>query len=118
MTRNPCPCCGYQTFSEGPGSYENCRICTWEDDYTQLTCPTQGGGPNISLVEAQRNYVAFGCTEKRRKHFSRAPTTADVRDPGWRPLTPADISELESADNEDLRREPYYWRRTGKVRKV
>ncbi|MGW7410740.1 CPCC family cysteine-rich protein, partial [Streptomyces sp. NPDC054833] len=28
----PCPCCGYLVLEDGPGWYEICRICRWEDD--------------------------------------------------------------------------------------
>ncbi|NIP43329.1 MAG: hypothetical protein GWN61_14025, partial [candidate division Zixibacteria bacterium] len=31
-----CPCCGYRTLDDPPGSYDICGICFWEDDTVQL----------------------------------------------------------------------------------
>lgn len=51
-----CPACGYYSFSEEPGSYEICNVCSWEDDLFQLRFPFQGGGANKeSLFEHQNN---------------------------------------------------------------
>jgi hypothetical protein len=36
VNKYPCPCCGYLMFYEGPGSYDICKICFWEDDLSQL----------------------------------------------------------------------------------
>src|SRR4051812_36958492 len=57
----PCPCCGYRTLHEGPGDYDLCPVCFWEDASDQLRWPTLADGPNgISLIEAQRNFVEIG----------------------------------------------------------
>ncbi|MCY7395562.1 MAG: hypothetical protein LH468_05290 [Nocardioides sp.] len=56
----PCPCCGHLTLAEPPGSFALCPVCFWEDDPVQLRWPDYSGGANgVSLVEGQRNFLAF-----------------------------------------------------------
>lgn len=82
----PCPCCGYLTFEEPPGSYDICDICGWEDDDSQLRFPGMAGGANKpSLIEAQKNFARFGHSDERRIPEVRSPTSRDIRDPGWAP---------------------------------
>lgn len=53
----PCPCCGFLTYEEPPGSYEICSICGWEDDPVQAANPCYAGGANSeSLERAQDNF--------------------------------------------------------------
>src|ERR1700687_1548515 len=85
----PCPCCGYLVFQNKPGSDEICPICFWEDDISQLRFPLTGGGANkASLLEAQRNFAAFGAAERRVSPYVRAPSADDRRDAAWRLLDP------------------------------
>lgn len=52
-----CPVCGKYTFKSGPGSYEICPICGWEDDKAQYKDPTLTGGANkLSLKEYKEQY--------------------------------------------------------------
>ena len=52
-----CPVCGKYTFKNGPGSYEICPICGWEDDKSQYHDPTLSGGANkLSLKEYKEQY--------------------------------------------------------------
>ena len=52
-----CPVCGQYTFKSGPGSYEICPVCGWEDDKTQYHDPTLSGGANkLSLKEYKEQY--------------------------------------------------------------
>ena len=52
-----CPVCGQYTFKSGPGSYEICPICGWEDDKAQYLDPTLTGGANhLSLKEYKEQY--------------------------------------------------------------
>ncbi len=83
----PCPCCGNFVFREPPNSYDICKICFWEDDISQLRFVTRGGA-SIPLVEAQKNYAAFGTIEKRFLRCVREPSPEDVRNPGWCPINP------------------------------
>ena len=52
-----CPVCGKYTFKSGPGSYEICPVCGWEDDKSQYHDPTLSGGANkLSLKEYKEQY--------------------------------------------------------------
>ena len=86
-----CPCCGHLVFGESAGSYEICPICFWEDDPVQAADPWFAGGANKpSLVEAQRNYTAFGAMEQRFVKKVRPPRRGETVDPRWRPLRDSD----------------------------
>ena len=115
--RFPCPCCGYLTFDEPPGSYAICPICFWEDDLVQLRFPTRGGA-NVPLLDAQRHFQRFGACEERLRPYVRPPRAADERDPAWRPLDPGhDVLEGPAPGRDDGTTVPgdatrlYYWRR-------
>lgn len=52
-----CPVCGKYTFQSGPGSYEICPVCGWEDDKAQYKDPNLKGGANrLSLKEYKKQY--------------------------------------------------------------
>ena len=83
----PCPCCGYLTFVEPPGSDDICEICFWQDDQVQLRWPLLAGGANKpSLVEAQANVSRIGAVEERLVRYVRQPHDSDRREQGWRPV--------------------------------
>jgi|SRR5579871_6148078 len=115
----PCPCCGYMSFEDPPGSYDICQICHWEDDAVQLRFPYRGGA-NLPLVDAQKNYAAFGACQEHLKQYARQPVEGDVRDPQWRPFDWAiDGGELGPEDGlayfiavgaTQGTEELYYWR--------
>lgn len=121
-TLHPCPCCGYLQFDEPPGSYAFCEICWWEDDFVQLRFPWMGGA-NIPLIEAQKNFAAFGASTPGDMDRVRRPIEKqDRQDAGWRLFDPA-LDRLDSppegeggqfwqavlAADEDG--PSYYWRR-------
>lgn len=113
----PCPCCGHLTLSEGPGGYDGCPVCYWEDDGTQLRWPLSDDGANgISLVAAQANYQRIGACHERFRDKVRPPRRDEPLDEGWRPVDPH-ADRLEDHDAADRRRWPadparlYYWRR-------
>jgi hypothetical protein len=86
----PCPCCGYLTFSEPPGSYDLCPICFWEDDAVQLRWPDWAGGANRpSLIDAQLIFQRLGAMEERFLRNVRPPRPDDTRDPEWRLFDPS-----------------------------
>lgn len=52
-----CPVCRKYVFENGPGSYEICPVCGWEDDKQQYLDPTLKGGANhLSLVAYRDAY--------------------------------------------------------------
>lgn len=52
-----CPCCKKYVFAEGPGSYEICPVCSWEDDKIQAENPDYKGGANkMSLNECIKKF--------------------------------------------------------------
>jgi hypothetical protein len=112
----PCPCCGYLTFGEPPGSYEICPVCFWEDDLIQLRWPTWFGGANKpSLVEAQRTYAAIGACEERLLRYVRPAEAGEVREAGWRPVAAGDDFEplnVVEADWPTDKTVLYWWRPT------
>ena len=85
----PCPCCGYLVFDHEPGFHQVCPICGWEDDLTQLRFPLMPGSSNtVSLQVAQRNFLAYGASERRNRGCTREPVDGEVLEPGWRLLDP------------------------------
>ena len=111
-----CPCCGYRTLSDSPGSYEICHVCFWEDDQIQVLDPWFAGGANKpSLVEAQKNFARIGACDENGKTFVKGILPGDEKDPEWRPATeadrgfvkkPRDIAEQEWSNLNAW----YYWR--------
>jgi hypothetical protein len=75
----PCHCCGYMTLNQKPpGTYLICPICFWEDDAEQDFSSNQ-----VSLRQAQRNFIEFGACEREWLKDVRRPTRDDQRVPGW-----------------------------------
>ena len=114
----PCPVCGYDVFREPPGSYDICPICFWEDDLSQLRFSTSWGANEVSLIEAQKNYLEFGAIEARFRDQVRAPTPADHRVEGWLPFDSSRHVVEESVPGIDYgdtyphdRTMLYYWLR-------
>ena len=98
-----CPCCGYCTLSEEPpGSYDICEICFWEDDNVQFNDPDFAGGANdVSLRQAQHNFIKFGCSEKRFKSSVREPRTSDAKDNNWHHLPKVEGMNDQPKDEEN-----------------
>jgi hypothetical protein len=90
-----CPCCGYKTISSD-GDYDICPICFWEDDPFQKENVYDLGANNIPLIEAQKNYLKFGVSEKQFIDNVRKPNKQDKREPNWK-LIKDDLYELKSA---------------------
>jgi hypothetical protein len=95
-----CPCCGYLTLNDLPGSHAICEICFWEDDMFQLKFPNLKSGPNkVSLIAAQENYKKYGVSEQSLKKYTRLATDDDIHDSQWRPL---DLSKDIISQNDDF----------------
>jgi len=116
--RYTCPCCGFQTFDEAPGSHQVCHVCSWEDDAVQLLDPWFAGGANRpSLRDAQDAYLVCGAMEQRFLPNVKGALSTDTRDPTWRCVreydrtfsrAPSDLSADEQRDAMTW----YYWRRS------
>lgn len=84
--RYPCCCCGYLVYSKLE-TYDICPICFWEADPDQNRDPLLDGLANkVSLVEGQKNYLAFGACEERIKDYVRPPLPDERQATGWRPI--------------------------------
>ncbi|WP_404356481.1 hypothetical protein LG291_23275 [Cytobacillus firmus] len=83
-----CPCCGYKTLNEEPpGTHDICNLCFWEDDWVQYSNPDYEGGANeVSLRQAQHNFINFGACDEGSIKFVRKPNIEDIKDPNWKPL--------------------------------
>ncbi len=91
----PCPCCGFRTLTEGPGDYDLCRVCFWEDDPVALRWPWCDEGPNgIALIAAQRSFARIGACSSGYLDRSRAARADEPKEQGWRPLDP-EIDDFE-----------------------
>lgn len=113
----PCPCCGYLVLEDGPGWYEICRICRWEDDPGQLRSPWLPDGPNRpSLMDAQRSFAEIGVSDPQRRRRAATPQASDRRDEGWRPFDVArdggPDQQTESSYWPPDRTTLYWWRPT------
>ncbi len=85
----PCPCCGYRTLNlEPPGTYLICPICFWEDDgdIGAAWGNNWAGSNQVSLRQAQQNFIAFGACEPQWLKDVRSPKPDDVRDPNWQTI--------------------------------
>ena len=109
---HPCPCCGFETFTDPPGSYEICSVCGWEDDHVQLCHPEMRGGANRdSLLEAQAKALkTHPVGNQAAKGFKR--------DCAWRPLMESDLQmpNAPTSGNQYFRAAcetpvMYYWKR-------
>ena len=80
----PCPCCGHRVFDYQPGFNQQCPICGWEDSLDQLRFPTMSGSANhVSLVEAQKNYVNRGISERRKERRELLTRIEAQRERSW-----------------------------------
>lgn len=71
-----CPCCLNFTLLEGPGYYDICPVCNWEDDMEWD--PAEKSGPNhMTLAEGRRLYEERGYTADHMKNRSRKPTESE-----------------------------------------
>lgn len=85
MEKYTCACCGFKTLSEANGSYEICAVCSWQDDAVMNDHPDYwGGGNDVCLRQAQRNYIKFGASEKRFK--GKLVNQSYEKNPLWKPV--------------------------------
>lgn len=110
-----CPCCGYMTLHEPPGSYDICHVCFWEDDPVQLLDPWYAGGANrLSLEQSQQNVAEAGACDENGLAHARGVQADDRKDPNWRVVNQDDRRkirrprDIREGQYQDLRNW-YYW---------
>ncbi len=95
---NTCRCCGSFTLNgKAPGTYEVCPVCGWEDNPIGAYWDRSN---DVTLREAQRNFIEFGACEKAWLDEVRAPTEAERRRTDWQTadmLQSAVIGRITSA---------------------
>ena len=87
----PCPVARPQGVRPSTRFHQLCPICGWGgDSLDQLRFPNMPGSSanhGLSLVEAQKNYLAHGPAERRKRGQTRSPFDSDEpRDEQWRPV--------------------------------
>ncbi|MBI2545227.1 MAG: hypothetical protein HYW22_01335 [Candidatus Aenigmarchaeota archaeon] len=111
-----CPCCGYETLPGPLGCEDICKICFWQDDLGDYITANRPVGPNrVSLIEAQKNFIKFGASDKRILSSVRKPTSEDKKDPEWRMVDlSVDVEFLKLYDHwkkwPDDTTKLYYWK--------
>jgi Cysteine-rich CPCC len=94
--RYTCPCCGFRTLSRGPGDYDLCPVCFWEDDGMHGDDAASRQGPNgMALAEGQRLYRRYGASALHCLSKARPPAVNEPRDPDWQPQ-PRPANEVEA----------------------
>lgn len=74
-----CPCCSYKTLEQPNSSYDICPVCYWEDDPQQLADPNLEEAANeVSLRQAQRNFIEFGACERDMIKNVRKPNESEM----------------------------------------
>ena len=76
-----CPCCGYETLT-ARANYETCPICGWLDAPPDEAVPPEVAN-RVSLIEAQRNFVAFGARDEDARRYVRPPLATEGRRIDW-----------------------------------
>jgi hypothetical protein len=109
----PCPACGFEVFTEPPGSYGICPVCGWENDEVQPRFPPMWAGANKASL--------FGGQQRVLQRFPPSVLTHGGYElcPDWRPLTVEQCGDTGGTPQSGLAyfeavggEEPvYYWRR-------
>lgn len=107
--RHACRVCGFRTIlvtdpapSAGPpGTGQICPVCHWEDTpaWADEIGEFTSGVNEVTLHEAQRNFVDIGAAGAPYRASVRPPLPQEARDPDWR-----SFDQQELADRADLLR--------------
>ena len=86
MPPHTCPCCGFKSLPEPPGSGGICPICAWQDETDCAIYAADATGPNkTSLIEAQSLFASTSADNRVLYSFGESPPTYE-RDSDWRPV--------------------------------
>lgn len=78
--RYQCPCCGYYTINEGPGLFDICPVCFWEDDPSyRINEDYRGGANKVSLRQARKNYLEYGACDENGLKYVRPPLPDEMK---------------------------------------
>ncbi len=66
--------------------HDICSICFWHDDPPARDKPDFSGGANgeLTLRQAQLNYMSFGACDEESINDVRPPGDGDIRNPNWK----------------------------------
>ena len=74
--KTKCNCCDHLTID---GLSTICPVCFWQRDEYQEEHQNDSGGPNlVALIEAKKNYKAFGSCEEKFKDLVRSPLASET----------------------------------------
>lgn len=85
--KKTCLCCGYKTLDIDM-HFDICDICFRQDEPICHRDPYFVGGANgdVSLHQAQQNFIDFGACDKESVDSVRKPTNEDEYDDNWKPF--------------------------------
>lgn len=74
-------------MDEGPGEYDICPVCFWEDDGSGFLGNDTPSNVNqgLRLSEAQLNYATYGACHPSLIDMVRTPYPDEPVDENWRP---------------------------------
>lgn len=81
-----CPCCGYHTLCDPPGSYDICPVCYWEEDCGTVDwcdMSSWGGANHMTIEIGRRNYEASGTCDGGPATICRPPTQEELPRYDW-----------------------------------
>lgn len=115
--KHTCPCCGYRTFPDPPGSETQCYLCGWKDILEQLLDPQLKLPEQIPLFEAQAFFDQHQASSANYLPVNDEPLPEELKDSLWRPfdrsidtiqkfIPEVDPSEMTEQQLSKL----YYWR--------
>jgi hypothetical protein len=86
MNKYTCHCCGYLILEQQ--IHDICLICNWQNDPSSLYNPDleAPANSNISLRQAQKNFIEFGACDMYGLKNVRPPTNKDKKDPDWKQI--------------------------------
>lgn len=98
-SRHACRVCGFRTILAPPpgppGTGQICPVCNWEDApaWADEVGEFMSGVNEVTLIEAQRNFVDIGAAGGPYRDAVRPPLPEEARDPDWRSLDQQELAD-------------------------